>query len=283
MTKNALTKSQSMKRMLDSASVKQQFDNALKENSGIFIASLIDLYTTDNKLGACNPGDVIHEALKAATLKLPINKQLGFAYVVPYKNRPTFQIGYKGYIQLAMRTGQYRFLNCDVVKEGMMKSHNYLTGEIDLSGKPTSDKIVGYFAYMELLNGFVKIVYMTTKEVKAHGKRYSPSFSYKTSAWQTNFDDMALKTVLRKLLSKFGIMSVEMATGMASETNYESDVFEEIQKNANSKNIDTDTGEVIEVESVDVEVAEEEVKLKAPIKKDQTISAKNRKKQAPPF
>ena len=115
-----------LKSIMNSGSVQEQFKNALKDNSGPFVASVIDLYNGDNTLQECDPSAVVMECLKAATLKLPINKSLGFAYVVPYKNKgvatPQFQIGYKGLIQLAMRTGQYRIINADNICEGEFRS-----------------------------------------------------------------------------------------------------------------------------------------------------------------
>lgn len=239
-----------LKKVLYAPSVKEQFQNSLKENAGAFTASIIDLYNNDNYLQKCDPNKVVMEALKAATLKLPINKQMGFAYIVPYKNKPEFQIGYKGYIQLAMRTGQYKYLNAGEVYEGMEVEENILTGSIEISGKKTGD-IIGYFAYMELLNGFSKTVYMTKKEVEAHGQEYSKSYSYSSSAWKTNFDAMAKKTVLRRLLSKYGIMSVEMVSAFSNESSFndESEIQEEIDNEANS-------------EVIDVEVEEAELKPK---------------------
>lgn len=243
MATTALTPVQKLKRVLSAESVQEQFKNALQDNAGIFTASLIDIYNNDNYLQRCDPNKVIMEALKAATLKLPINKNLGFAYIVPYGNDPQFQIGYKGYIQLAMRTGQYKFVNADVVYEGELKAHNKLTGEIDLNGEATSDKVIGYFAYIETINGFKKTVYWTTEKVTAHAKRYSKSYNSKTSAWKTNFDEMALKTVLRNLLSHYGIMSVEMMSAFTSdvdERNVDAKVEDEINENANQDVIDID-------------------------------------------
>src|SRR5690606_14139389 len=111
-----------LKAILSAESVQEQFRNALQENAGAFVASVIDLYNTDANLRLCDPSKVVMEALKAASLKLPINRQLGFAWIVPYKDKsgeyiPTFQLGYKGYIQLALRTGAYRYINADVVYE----------------------------------------------------------------------------------------------------------------------------------------------------------------------
>jgi recombination protein RecT len=206
-----------LKSTLNAPSVQEQFNNALKEGSSLFVASIIDLFNGDNKLQECSPNAIIFEALKAATLKLPINKSLGFAYIIAYKGKPQFQLGYKGYIQLAMRTGQYRTINADMVYEGELKTVNKLTGEIDFSGQRTSDKVMGYFAHMELLNGFTKTMYMTKEKVTAHAKRYSPSYNFANSPWQTNFDEMAVKTPLKYLLSHYGYLSVEMMNAIANE------------------------------------------------------------------
>lgn len=233
-----------LKAVLNTQSVKAQFENALKENAGAFIASIIDLYGSDKYLQECEPAQVIMEALKAATLKLPINKQLGFAYIVPYKSKgqavPQFQIGYKGYIQLAMRTGQYRCLNAGTIYEGVKVEHDLLTGEVRFSGEATSQKPQGYFAYMELLNGFKKTVYMTQAEMVAHAKRYSKSYGYESSAWQTNFEQMAIKTVIRKLLSHYGILSTDMVAALTTDRNgdVEQEVAEEVAREANAQVID---------------------------------------------
>ncbi|MDI3548163.1 MAG: recombination protein RecT [Halanaerobiales bacterium] len=236
-----------LKNVLNTESVKAQFQNALKENAGAFIASIIDLYGSDKHLQECDPNAVIMEALKAATLKLPINKQLGFAYIVPYRSKgvaiPQFQLGYKGYIQLAMRTGQYRFLNAGVIYEGVKVHRNILTGEITFSGEPTSEKAQGYFAYMELLNGFSKTVYMTKEEVIKHAQRYSKSYNTANSAWKSNFDEMAMKTVTRMLLSKYGILSTDMISALTSDRDedIEGAVEREIASEANQEVIDITT------------------------------------------
>ncbi|HHX82633.1 MAG TPA: recombinase [Pseudomonadaceae bacterium] len=230
-----------LKRVLYADSIQQQFQNALRENAGAFVASIIDLYSSDNYLQQCSPDDVVKECLKAATLKLPINKQLGFAYVVPYKGKPQFQIGYRGYIQLAMRSGQYKHLHAGAIYEGMSIKQDYLRGSIEIQGEPKSNKVQGYFAHMELLNGFSKTLYMTHAEVLAHAKRYSAGFSRAGSAWQTNFDEMATKTTTRLLLSKYGIMSTEMVTALTSDHQETEDaVAAEIAAEANSEIIDVE-------------------------------------------
>lgn len=242
---------QKLKQILNADSVQEQFKNALRDNSGLFIASLIDIYGNDKYLQECEPKAVVMEALKAATLKLPINRNLGFAYIVPFKNKgkaePQMIIGYKGLIQLAMRTGEYRYINADVVYEGELQEVNKLTGEIDISGEKTSDKAVGYFAYLETLNGFSKTVFWYKDKVEAHAKRYSKSFNSSYSPWKTDFDEMALKTVLRNALTKWGIMSVEMQ--QAIDRDIESDVKHEIQQEANSEELDITDAEVIDAES----------------------------------
>lgn len=237
-----------LKQIVSAQSVQDQIKNCLAENSGLFVASLIDVYSGDTYLQKCNPGDVVREALKAATLKLPINKSLGFAYIVPYKDQATFQIGYKGLIQLAMRTGQYKHINADMVYEGELKRSDKLTGEIDLSGEATSDKVVGYFAYIEMLNGFRKTAYWTTEKVTAHAKRFSASYNSNRSPWKTDFDQMALKTTLKSLLGKYGYLSVEMIGAIDGDERTAPEMArDEHDTRANSEIIDMDpeTGEII--------------------------------------
>ncbi len=266
-----------LKSVLNAPSVQEQFANALKDHKDAFVASIIDLYNSDNQLQACNPKQVVSEALKAATMNLPINRALGFAYIVVFNNNvkqpdgtwvkvptPTFVPGYKGYIQLAMRTGQYRTINADVVYEGEVRKVNKLTGEIAFDGEKTSDKVVGYFCYFELLNGFAKTLYMTVNDMAAYAKRYSPSMKAATTVemleqlantatvskkvgWEGNFNDMALKTVIRKLLSKYGYLSVEMQGAMANddEQSFQRDTM---LGNANPQviNIDASSYEVLD-------------------------------------
>lgn len=214
-----------LKMILDVPSVQQQFKSVLAENAGSFVASIIDLYNNDKYLQVCDAKAVVMEALKAASLKLPINKQLGFAWLVPYKDNktgtfvPTFQIGYKGYLQLCMRTGAYRYINADSVYEGELVGEDKLTGEIVIdSSKRISDKKIGYFAFIETLNGFRKTLYMSTEEIDAHARKYSKNYNSKFSTWATDFDAMALKTCLRLLLSKYGVMSIEMQSAYIADS-----------------------------------------------------------------
>jgi recombination protein RecT len=246
---------QSMKRVLSMESVQDQFKNALQDNAPLFVASLIDVYGSDSQLMQCAPALVIKEALKAATLKLPINKNLGFAYIIAYKqstkgpdgkwtkvSTPQMQIGYKGLIQLAIRTGQYRFINADMVYEGERVETSRVSGEISILGAPNSETVIGYFSYLETVNGFKKAIYWTKEKVLSHAQKFSKNFASDNSTWKTNFDSMALKTMLRNLLSKYGIMSVEMTRAIA-EDDYEREearVEEEVQQNANSEVVDAE-------------------------------------------
>lgn len=275
MAVNQLTPVQRLKNALNAQSVQEQFRNALADSAPLFVASLIDIYGSDRNLQECEPGAVIMEALKAATLRLPINKNLGFAYIVPYKNKgkaePQMQIGYKGLIQLAMRTGEYRYLNADVVYEGELKSYDKLTGHMDLSGEKKGDNVVGYFAYLELLNGFSKAVYWTKEQVIEHAKRFSKAFNSDYSPWKTDFDAMALKTVLRNLITKWGVMSVEMVN--AVDRDIEADAQREIAEYANSEVLDIDDG------IVDAEF--EEVPVKEQPKKETKKQTTSKTKQEP--
>lgn len=239
-----------LKSVINAPSVQSQFGNALGEHKDAFVASLIDLFTGDKSLQACQPANIVAEALRAATLRLPLNKALGFSYIIVFNNNvknpdgtwtkvptPTFIPGYKGYIQLAMRTGQYKTINADFVYEGELRKVNKLTGEIAFDGEKKSDKIVGYFCYFELLNGFSKTLYVSVEDMANYALRYSPSFKGKNKpqvedlikaaqtnqastkvGWEGNFNDMGLKTVVRRLLSKYGYLSVEMQDAISKDT-----------------------------------------------------------------
>lgn len=243
----ALERINNLKVAMNEDFVQNQLKNSLAENSGAFAASLIDLYTGEKSLQECEPKLVILQAMKAAILKLPINKSLGFAWIVAYKGVPSFQIGYKGLIQLALRTGQYRFINAAPVYEGEFKTANKLTGEFDLTGTAKSETIVGYFAYIELLNGFSKTLYMSKERVTVHAAKYSKSYSYQGSPWKTEFDAMAIKTVLRNLLTHYGYLSVEMANAIETDTDQDAadKVIDEIRGNANKKEMGFSEAEVV--------------------------------------
>ena len=166
---------------------------------------------------------VYNAASVAAILDLPINQNLGFAYIVPYnesyrdeqgnwKKRQVaqFQMGYKGFIQLAQRSGQFKTISAAPIYEGQLVESNPLTGFVFDFTKKMSDKVIGYAGYFQLLNGFEKTVYATVEELKAHGKKYSQTFKTDKGIWVDNFDAMATKTVIKLMLSKFAPLSIEM-------------------------------------------------------------------------
>ena len=197
-----------LQQLLNSAGIKRRFEELLDNSAPSFISSILTIFNSNPKLREGNPNSILTAAGIAAALKLPINPSLGFAHIVPYRGLATFQLGYRGYIQLAMRSGQYRTLNSGAVREGQIADIDFVTGDI-IRGEKISDKVVGYVAYMELLNGFNKIFYMTVEELEEHAEKYSQSYAYdlrsgkKSSVWSTNFDAMATKTVLKLLLKKF--------------------------------------------------------------------------------
>lgn len=140
-----------------------------------------------------------------------------------------------------MRTGAYRYINADVVYEGELVKQDKLTGEIEIDGgKKISDKKVGYFAFMETLNGFRKSLYMTTKELTAHATKYSKSYGNSSSTWTTDFDAMALKTCLRLMLGKYGIMSVEMQQAYVEDSNDVVDLADNTMQDNNANEDDID-------------------------------------------
>jgi len=236
-----------LKGVLNAPSVQHQFQNALRDNKDAFVASVIDLFNSDKNLQRCDPNSLVMECLKAATMKLPINKALGFAYIVPFNlsvkkadgswdkvMTPTFMPGYKGYIQLAMRTGQYRNINADVVYKGELEKKDKLSGAITFRDTRDSDEVIGYFAHFELLNGFSKTLYIDLETMAKHAKRFAASIKADKAVtvqslmalagkdpiglgWVGGFDGMALKTVLRNLLSKYGYLSIEMQTALTSD------------------------------------------------------------------
>lgn len=252
MSEATLTKVDQFKSLLNTQTIRAQIKNSMKENSGAFTSSMIDLYSGDSALQKCDPEKVLMECVKAASLKLPLVKSLGFAYVVPYKNVPTFTIGYKGLIQLAQRSGQYQTINADNVYQGELVGQDKVSGMIDLSGERENDTVIGYFAYFKLVNGFEKMLYMSREDVEEWAKRYSPSFNSNFSPWKNEFDKMAQKTVLRRLIGTYGIMSPDMQTAMVQDDKGKTPV-QEIRENANKTQIDVnvieidpDTGEVLE-------------------------------------
>ncbi len=216
-------------------------EDTLRENKGAFTTSLMEMFTSDLQLLQCDPNALMCEAVKAAGLRLPINKQLKQAYITVFKNKdkatgqsiltPTLIVGVKGYVELALRTNKYKNINKGTVYEGEFRGLDKITGAIDISGEKISDVPVGYFAYFKMKSGFEKVYYMTIDAVCKFAKTYAPTVKYSKITWQelkdmaikqsvdgeiggfgwfSGFKDMAEKTVLRQLLDKWGELTPDV-------------------------------------------------------------------------
>ena len=220
-----VAKKETVKSLFESPEIKQRIAAILDKNAPQFITSVIQLVNSDKNLADCKPISVINAAMTAATLNLPLNNNLGFAYVVPYNSKQAdgtclkeakFQLGYKGFKQLAQNTGRFSILNQTDVREGELKKQNRLTGEIDFEWIEDAEarlkaKIIGYVSYFKLTNGFVSILYMTDAEIEQHARQYSKVYKKDGTGgglWKTDRNAMALKTVTKLNISKNAPLSI---------------------------------------------------------------------------
>lgn len=216
----ATTDKSKVKNFLKSEVVQEQIKATLGAKSSNFTASVLALVGQDELLRQAEPATVLSSALTAAALDLPINKNLGFAHIIGYKNNrkntveAQFQMGWKGFVQLAQRSGHYKTINTEVIHEGEIKSRNRVSGEIEFDWKDDDIRndlpVIGYVAYFRLTTGFEKMLYMSKAEIEAHAKRYSQAYKAGYGPWKDDFDAMALKTVVKQLISKWGPMSTEL-------------------------------------------------------------------------
>lgn len=238
----------SVKQLMTQDTLKKKFEEVLGARAPQFIASMINMVGNDKNLSDCDSLSVISSCLVAATLDLPIDRNLGYAWIVPYKEKGVkkaqFQMGYRGYIQLALRSGQYKSINVVDVHEGELVEWNPLTEELKIDfDKRTSNKVIGYAAYFELLNGFRKAEYWDSKRILEHKAKFSKS----DYGWGKDFDAMARKTVLRSLLSHWGILSVQMQSAVSSDlASTEVDAAQPVSP------LVTEDGEIIDIESIDL-------------------------------
>lgn len=190
----------------------------LQDGTPQFMASVLTLANSNKLLGECDPIKLYNCCLMAAALKLPFNQNLGQAYIVPFKGEPQLQIGWKGFIQLAQRSGQFKRINCSDVREGEIVKRDRLTGEIEFDWLDDAERekkpVIGYVAYFELLNGYQQTLYMSKAEVEAHAKKYSQTYKQGFGVWKDNFDAMARKTLIKRILNQFAPLSVDMAKAM---------------------------------------------------------------------
>ena len=242
--------------LLNQDAVRARFEQVLGKKAAGFMSSIISAVNSNNELKKADPMTVVSAAAVAASLDLPINPSLGFAHIVPYGGNAQFQMGWRGFVQLGMRSGQYKTINVAPVHEGELIDSNPFTGEMQFDYKKrTSDKIIGYVAYFRLMNGFEKYLYMTEDQVTAHGKKYSKSFSNNNSMWQKDAEPMKLKTVLKMLLSKFGILSIEMQNAVQ----YDQATIKTIDGGAYEYVDNPDGGDITDAEIVIEYVSAEEV------------------------
>ena len=199
---------------MNSGAVMKKLNDVLgsEKKAASFISSVISVANGNSMLRNAAPMTILGSAMVAATLDLPVVPTLGLAYIVPYKGQAQFQLGYKGLIELAERSGQFKNIIDEVVYEGQLVKKNKFTGEYEFDeDAKTSDKVLGYMARMDLVNGFSKTIFWTKEEVEAHAKKYSQAFSRGySSPWKSDFDAMARKTVLKALFSKYAPKSVAM-------------------------------------------------------------------------
>jgi len=237
----------SVKQLMTQDLFKNKFEEVLGARAPQFIASMVNMVGNDRNLQGCDSVSVISSCLVAATLDLPIDKNLGYAWIVPYKDKGVkkaqFQMGYRGYVQLALRSGQYKSINVIDVHEGELVEWNPLTEELVIDfNKRISNKVIGYAAYFELLNGFKKSEYWDMNRITMHKNKFSKS----DFGWKNDFDAMARKTVLRSLLSHWGILSIQMQNAVSN------DMASTDMDAAEAAPLVTEDGEIIDIESVDL-------------------------------
>jgi recombination protein RecT len=263
------TVNQLMNTLLDGEKMRSRFDELLGKRAPQFISSVVSLVNADKNMQQAffeSPMSVIQASLKAATFDLPVDQNLGYAYIVPFKNKgtmtATFILGWKGMHQLALRTGAYKTINVIDIREGELKSYNRLTEEVDIDFEEDEDKreqlpIIGYLGYYRLVNGAEKTIYMTKKQIENHEKKNRKG-DYMGKGWRDDWDAMARKTVYRRLIGKWGVMSIDyqshgeavnLANQMQEEYNLENGGNNPTFVTGEFTEIDTDTGEVIDDES----------------------------------
>lgn len=229
-----ITNQMAVRSLFDREDVQKRFQAMLGKRSASFITSVLQCVASNALLSKCDPASIYQSAAVAATLDLPLNNNLGFGYIVPYNTKvqdskgnwlkkpiAQFQIGYKGYIQLAQRTGKFKSISATEIYEGQLKSQDPLKGFVFDFAAKKSNTIIGYASYFELTNGFEKTLYMSKDEINAHGKRYSKSFEQASGLWKTDFHSMAIKTVLKLLISKYAPLSIEMQNAFEVDQNAE--------------------------------------------------------------
>lgn len=241
--------------MFKQDSVQARFQRMLGKKAPGFISSVLTVVSQNKLLQNVDMRTVLSAASIAASLDLPILPSLGRAWIVPYKGVAQFQIGYLGYVELAQRSGLYKSINVNTVYEGEVVKWNKFTEELTY-GEQEGDAAIGYCASFELLNGFRKVVYWTKDAVIKHAKRFSKSYNSSSSPWQSDFDAMAMKTVLAYTLRHWGPMSIEMQKAMAEDADAHEKPLDlskdnsvetiETEDASETRVIDTESGEILQ-------------------------------------
>ena len=267
--KNQMSVTALVNSMLDKDGMRKRFDELLGKRTPQFVSSIVSMVNADKNLQQAfyeSPMTVIQASLKAAMFDLPIDQSLGYAYIVPFKNykkdlgakkmEATFILGWKGMHQLALRTGAYKTINVVDVREGELKSYNRLTEEVKIDFIEDEDArdalpIIGYVGYYRLVNGAEKTVYMSTKSIAAHEKKFRKG-EFQGKGWRDDWDAMARKTVYRILIGKWGVMSIDYQTRGEGEQLADA-IAADIQEEGliDGTVVDESTGEAIETSEVE--------------------------------
>lgn len=260
---------------LDQSALRKRIDELLGNRAPQFISSLVNIITSDDMMMKAfdeNPMSIFKSALQAASYDLPIDPSLGFAYIVAFNNydkkndrtvcTATFVPGYKGLRQLAMRTGAYsRIPDAVDVREGELISYDRLTGDAVFNWIEDEDErekkpIIGFAGYFRLKNGAEKTIYMSRKQIDAHEAKNRKG-KYMTKGWREDWEAMAAKTVLRRLISKYGLMSIDYRDGDAETVKAATQLIEQTTDNSiEAELVDTSTGEITQGEIEDAEITE---------------------------
>jgi len=234
-TNPAVKKAINIKSFLQTPAIQKKMYELVDKNAASFGTSIMQIVNNNHMLLEAEPMSIFNAACMAATLNLPINNNLGFAYIVPYKNSRTgkveaqFQLGYKGLIQLAQRSGQFERLVSLAVYSAQLVEKDLINGfKFDWSIEPDEkEQPIGFYAYFKLINGFTAELYMSRDQIDKHAKRYSQSFRKNSGVWADNYEQMALKTVTKLLLSRQAPLSIEMQKAVMSDQSVIRDLDED--------------------------------------------------------
>ena len=255
LTKTGTSPIETMKTLTSSPKMMQRFDDVLGKKAPQFLASIVSAYSSNKELQKADQMSVMAAGMIAATLNLDINPSLGFAAIIPYKKNKKekdgtwtntieaqFQIMTKGFVQLSLRSGMYRNINVTEIYEDEFRSEDIISGEVFIEPVADGDrahgrtsKVIGYVAYLEFVNGFRKMVYWRMDKILNHAKKFSKSFDsrsdkfYKGSTWDTNFEAMCRKTVLKNALSSWGILSTQMQEAVVVDGGIKPDMDAELE------------------------------------------------------